>query len=74
MPVALLNPSDAKQLRKLNNEAMSALQRQRAAERNLRTCVRQLRTKGYSWAAIAKVVGGTRQAAQQRYGETTAPK
>jgi hypothetical protein len=41
-------------------------------ERAARAAVAGLRVQGYSWAEIAARTGTSRQAAQQRWGETAA--
>ena len=43
-----------------------------AAERELRDAVAEARRNGRSWSEIALVVGVSRQAARQRYGEPVA--
>ena len=40
-----------------------------AAEDELRAAVRQARAAGYSWSAIGRTLGITRQAAQERFRE-----
>ena len=42
----------------------------KTAELALQRAVAEMRADGHSWAAVAQVLGVTRQAAQQRFGLT----
>ena len=55
-------------------EAIAAMNRLAAdLEDATRQAITGLRVSGYSWADIAMRLGITRQGAQQRWGDTTAP-
>ena len=48
--------------------ARSAVQARARAEADVATAVIDMRSSGYSWAAIGMVLGTTGEAARQRYG------
>lgn len=64
----------------LANEATFALNLERAvmaaqdAEDEIRRIIPALRAHGASWATIGEILGVSKQAAQQRYGQKTADK
>lgn len=43
------------------------------AEARLRTAIRWMRNEGASWSVIGEALGVSKQAAQKRYGKTSAP-
>ncbi len=55
---------DAEPLRRIAD----AFRRSVATERNLAEAVAAARAEGYSWAAIAAMLGVSKQTAQARYG------
>lgn len=53
-------------------QELLAISRERAdLERRQEVAVRRARNTGYSWAAIAMLLGVSRQAAHKRYGRGT---